>query len=237
MVALGAPTAPPGCCLPRLDRSVYTSTVRSNKGQTFTEQARRRQIVDCAIEVIAELGFVRASVARIAERVGVAKSVVLYHFATKDDLVGAIVERVMASGARVMVPAVLAEQTPAGKLAAYIRSNCAYIDTHRTESVAMFEILTSFRTSDGLRLDQAVARSVAAEPSQGEMALLDPFHIFEEGMNRGEFAAAPPLFMKNALRAAIDGAVSELARDIGYDVIGYGEQLVTIFDRATRRAS
>jgi TetR/AcrR family transcriptional regulator, fatty acid metabolism regulator protein len=205
-------------------------------GQTFTEQARRRQIVDCAIETIAELGFGRASIARIAERVGVAKSVVLYHFATKDALVSAILEQVMAGGAQVMVPAMLAEETAGGRLAAYIRANCAYLDTHRTASVAMYEILTNFRTSDGLRLDQAAARAVAEEPPQGEMALLDPIHIFEEGMSRGEFAAASPLLMKNALRAALDGAVSELARDIEYDVIAYGELLVTIFDRATRSA-
>jgi AcrR family transcriptional regulator len=210
--------------------------MRSNEKRTFTEQARRRQIVDCAVAVIAELGFGRASIARIADRVGVAKSVVLYHFATKDDLVTAIVEHVMVGGAQVMVPAMRAEQTAAGKLAAYIRANCAYLDAHRTESVAMFEILTGFRTGDGLRLDQAAARSVADEPPQGDMALLDPAHIFEDGISRGEFAALSPPYMKNAVRAAIDGAVSELARDIDYDVISYGEQLVTIFDRATRRA-
>jgi hypothetical protein len=105
------------------------------------------------------------------------------------------------------------------------------------ESVALFEIMTSFRTADGLRLDQAAARSVAMEPPQGDMAVLDPLRIFEQGVSNGEFDAVSPLFMKNALRAALDGAVSEIARDDSYDVIGYGEQLVTIFSRATRRTS
>jgi AcrR family transcriptional regulator len=206
-------------------------------GLTFTEQARQRQIVECAIEVIAERGFVHASIAQIARRVGVAKSVVLYHFATKDDLVAAIVGRVMVECAQAMTPAVLAEESAADKLVAYIRSNCAYLDTHRMASVALFEIMTSFRTADGLRLDQAAARSVALEPPQGDMAVLDPLHIFEEGMSSGEFDDVSPLFMKNALRAALDGAVSEIARDDSYDVLGYGEQLVTIFSRATRRTS
>ena len=43
--------------------------------------------------------------------------------------------------------------------------------------------------------------------------------------------------MKNALRAALDGAVWELVRDPDYDVIGYGEELVRVFDLATRVAS
>jgi AcrR family transcriptional regulator len=204
---------------------------------TFTEQARQRQIVDCAIEVIAERGFANASISRIAERVGVSKSVVLYHFATKDELVAAIVTSVFAGGAQIMASAIKAEKSAAGKLAAYIRANCAYIDAHRTASVAMFEIMTGYRSSEGLRLDQLAARSVAAEPPQGDMALLDPIHIFEEGVASGEFDEVSPLFMKNALRAAIDGAVSELSRDIGYDVVGYGEQLVTIFDRAIGRTA
>ena len=207
------------------------------EGRTFTEQARRQQIVEHAIEVIAAHGFGQASIARIAEQVGVAKSVVLYHFATKDELVGAIVAHVMTGGVTAMVPALVAEPTAAGKLAAYIRANCAYLDAHRTESVAMFEITTSFRTADGLRLDQAAARSVEADPPPGDAALLDPLHIFELGVGNGEFADLSPPFMKNALRAALDGAVSELARDPQYDVVGYGEQLVAVFDRATRRTA
>lgn len=206
--------------------------MRSKRASTFTEQARRRQIVDCAVEVVAEQGFVNASIARIAERAGVAKSAVLYYFAGKDELVAAIVERIMAAAAEVMAPAVRAEETAAGKLRAYIRANCAFLDTHRTESVALFEIMTSFRTSGGLRLDQAAARSVAAPASSQELGSLDPLHIVESGVRSGEFTPVSPLFTKNALRAALDGAVSELARDASYDVVGYGEQLIAIFARA-----
>lgn len=207
--------------------------MRSSRRSTFTEQARRRQIEECAIELIAEQGFVSASIARIAERAGVAKSAVLYYFATKDDLVSAIVERVMLAGAQAMVPALLAETSATGRLTAYIRANCVFLDGHRAESVAMFEIMTSFRTVNGLRLDQAAARSMAEQPLPDELVLLDPMRIFEEGVHSGEFADLSPLFMKNALRAALDGAVSEIARDISYDVLGYGEQLVSIFTRAT----
>jgi TetR/AcrR family transcriptional regulator, fatty acid metabolism regulator protein len=206
--------------------------MRSRAEPTFTEVARRRQILDGAIGLIAEQGFVNASIARIADRVGVAKSAVLYYFAAKDDLVAAIVEQVMADAARAMAPAVQAEHSAAGKLRAYIRANCLFLDAHRTESVAMFEILTSFRTADGLRLDQAIARPVAVKSPPSEMALLDPRHIVEEGVRTGEFSGAIPLFVGNAIRGALDGAVSEIARNASYDVLGYGEELVTIFDRA-----
>ena len=50
------------------------------KDRTFTETARRAQIVAAAIDTIAELGYGQASMARIAERVGITKGVIAYHF-------------------------------------------------------------------------------------------------------------------------------------------------------------
>lgn len=205
--------------------------------ETFTEHARRRQIVDAAIELIAREGFVGASVARIAAEAGVAKSAVLYYFPGKDALVTAVVGRVMGDAAARLATAVSAESTALNRLQAYIRANCAFLDGHRTASVAMFEIMTSFRTADGLRLDQAAQRSVEQQPPQGDQLFLDPQAILEQGVRSGELCAVDPVFTKNALRGALDGAVSELARDPGYDVIGYGEQLVTLFTAALKPAS
>ncbi|KAA0021122.1 TetR family transcriptional regulator [Antrihabitans cavernicola] len=191
-------------------------------------------MVTAAIELIAAVGYPQASIAKIADRVGIAKSVVLYHFKSKDSLVEAIVTEIFTAGAMVMVPAIAAESTAAGKLTAYIRSNIAFLDSHRVHSVAMYEILTGFRTEWGLRLDQAAAESVKAEPPQGDMATIDPIWIFQLGVRNGEFRALSPMLYKNAVRAAIDGAVSELARDLEYDVVAYGEELVTLFQLGTR---
>ena len=204
-------------------------------GPTFTEQARRTQIVAAAIEVIAAAGFPRASIAKIAEHTGIAKSVVLYHFATKDALVTAIVEDVLTRGAAVMVPAMAAETTAAGKLTAYIRSNMRFMHVNQRDTVAVLEIISGFRTENGLRLDHKLEQDTTADPPQGDLAMLDPVAIFELGIERGEFRDLSPILMRNALRAAIDGGAWELGRDSGYDVIAYGEELVEIFARATRR--
>ncbi|MFN6554220.1 hypothetical protein ACP6C7_14365 [Mycolicibacterium septicum] len=98
----------------------------------------------------------------------------------------------------------------------------------------MVEILTGYRSPDGLRLDQAAA---AAPPKDAGLTALDPESIFGDGLSSGQFRTLSPRFMKNALRAALDGAVWELVRDPDYDVIGYGEELVRVFDLATRVAS
>lgn len=216
------------------DRSVYDLTMRSSGGLTFTEQARREQIVAGAVEVIANSGYGQASLAKIADHIGIAKSVVLYYFKTKSDVIEGVVATVFMKATLVIAPSVAAEATALGKLAAYIRANVGFIANNRTAAIAMLEIVTNYRSDDGLRFDQVAAQSMQNQPPTGAQALLDPFTIFAEGVDNGEFRPLSALFMKNALRATLDNAVWEIARDPDYDVVGYGEELVTVFDLAAR---
>ncbi|MFC0543847.1 TetR/AcrR family transcriptional regulator [Kutzneria chonburiensis] len=192
------------------------------------------QLVGCAIELIAEVGFGLASLSKIAERAGVAKSVVLYHFAGKEELLNTLVMETFLASVPYMVPPVRAEETARGKLAAYIRANGRFIDENRTAALAMYEMFIGYRSPEGKRLDQVMAESVAANPPQGELAELDPGAIFELGRRTGEFREFPVLAMVMALRQAIDGAVMFLVRDKEFDVIGYCEEVVTIFEKATK---
>ncbi|MGV0741446.1 TetR/AcrR family transcriptional regulator [Mycolicibacterium sp. XJ870] len=209
--------------------------MRSERTKTFTEQARRRQIIDAATEVIAESGYAQASLARIAAQIGVAKSVVLYHFTSKAEMVEAVFVDIFERGAAVIVPAVVAETTATAKLSAYIRANIAFIASNRSIAVAMLELMAGFRDDDGLRLDQAAAKAVHEHPPTGDLAALDPLTIFEAGLRDGEFRDLSPLFMKNILRGALDSAAAEYARDPDYDVVGHGEQLIAIFEQATAK--
>jgi AcrR family transcriptional regulator len=220
------------------DRSVYSLTVRSkdeSSGRTFIEQARRAQLVACAVDLIAEVGYPQASLSKIAERAGVAKSVVLYHFAGKEELVNMLVMEAFLASVPYMLPPVQAEPTAAGKLAAYIRANGRYIDENRTTAIAMFEIFTSYRSPEGKRLDQVMVESVAANPPQGDLAELDPAALLELGQRTGEFRAFPVPAMSMALRQSIEGAVMFLARDKDFNVSDYCEEIVTIFDLATKK--
>ncbi|KRQ25903.1 MULTISPECIES: TetR/AcrR family transcriptional regulator [Mycobacteroides] len=206
--------------------------MRSEETLTFTERARRAQIVAGAIEVLAGAGYPQASLAKIAEHVGVAKSAVLYHFTSKTEVIESVMVEVFTRAATAIVPAVHAESTATARLAAYIRANIAFIVSNRVAAIALLEIITGYRSADGLRFDQAA--SGTAPPA--EFAAMDPEAIFVDGIATGEFQRVSPRFMKNALRAALDGAVWELGRDVNYDAIGYGEQLVDMFTKAVGAA-
>lgn len=203
--------------------------MRSTPGQrgTFTEDARRAQIVDCAIEVIAELGYGATSIRKIADRVGVAMSVVLYHFGNKDDLVAAVVERGYRTLLEVMVPAVDAEGSPVGKVHAFIRTYVDYMAANRTLLLAVSEIGSNFRSREGLRLDQVPLNA----DIQAALAQVDLGALVGGLGRREKLAGVPVTSIAIALRGAVDGSVAQLMRDPDFDATAYGEDVAKMFDR------
>ncbi len=205
---------------------------RSRQVPTFTETARRAQIVEYAIETIAELGYREASVRKIADRVGVAMSVVLYHFGSKDELVAAIVTELHRSLLDIMVPAVRAEPTAAGKLAAHIRAHTSYIASHPAHQLALLQIGSNYRGRDGQRLEQLVVDRTELP----ELAEVELETIFQLGRDTGEFRELSVVSMATAVRGAIGGGLMRLSADPEFDVRAYGEDLVVAFQAASRRA-
>ena len=195
---------------------------------TFTQSARRAQIVAAAIEVIAEIGWAQTSIRKIADRVGVAMSAVLYHFGTKDNLVEAIIEEMYRTALSVVVPAVDSESTATNKLAAYIRGSIAYFDTHRSHLTALVQLGTSYQPGDGRPFEE-----LGLTPElQQELAFLDPTAILAAGQQDREFGDFPIASMAVALRGAVNAVVEKILREPEFDARAYGEDLVAIFGRA-----
>ena len=63
-----------------------------SRGPYAKSSDTRARILDAALEVAGELGFHRASVARIAERAGVAVGNLHYHFGSRDELLRELME-------------------------------------------------------------------------------------------------------------------------------------------------
>lgn len=202
-----------------------------DRSASFIRTARREQIVSCAIEVIAEVGYPQASIRRIADRVGIAMSAVLYHFGSKDKLVEAIVEHMYRMMLAWVTPAVDAQSSAAAKLNAYIRSSIEYFGTHRAALLALASLATSFIPGDGRRFDELGMSSEIAE----QLAALDPASILAAGQRDGEFHEFPVESTAMALRGAINAVVDQILRERDYDAAGYGDDLVDIFGRIVRR--
>src|ERR1700685_181997 len=109
--------------------------------RTFVSNARRAQIVEAAIETVAEVGYANTSLSRIAVRLGISKGVISYHFAGKDDLTAEIVSQVLQQARAYMQPRIEAQTTGAEMLRAYIESNLEFIRDNPNQLRAIVEIL------------------------------------------------------------------------------------------------
>ena len=205
------------------------SSIGQGSTRTFTETARRAQIVAAAIDTIAELGYGQASLARIAETAGTSKGVIIYHFGGKDELMRELVAEVVARGVAYMEPQIDAEPTGAGKLRAYIESNLAFMGENRNHMVAIFEIALNARAADGSRLYDVSVQDTG-------VAALEQLLAYFQGT--GEFRAGfDPHVMAMVIRAAINAVPAQLARDPALDVAHHAREIADLFHIATRPGS
>ncbi len=203
-----------------------TSPSGQQRDRTFIETARRAQIVAAAVDTIAELGYGQASLARIAERAGTSKGVIVYHFGGKDDLVRELVAELSAKGRAWMGPRLEAESTGAGMLRTYVDANMSFIRENRGHVAAVVEIALNARGADGSPLYDMSVRE------QGAEALRQILACFQ---GTGEFRADfDPAVMAMAIRASLDAVPARLARDPGLDLDHYGRELADLFQIATR---
>jgi TetR/AcrR family fatty acid metabolism transcriptional regulator len=193
---------------------------------SFIEAARRAQIIECAIETIATLGYAQASLAQIARRAGISKGVISYYFSSKEALIEQIVTEMYAAATAFMVPQIAAESTARGMLQAYLRSDIAYIAAHRMQIAAIIEIVRNVRTKDG---------ELRYHPGWEKSDLEGLEAILRQGQEADEFRAFDLRIMAVTIRGAIDAVGRFLVDHPNRDGEGYAQELVTLFDRATRK--
>ena len=126
-------------------------------GRTFTETARRAQIVRAAIATIAELGYRNASFAQIAKRAGLSSTgLISYHFEGREELIQQVVEEVVGAIGAHMAAAMADCGSATEALRTYIVANVEFIGAHREEMKALLEIFLN----GGFEYDPATEQQV-----------------------------------------------------------------------------
>jgi TetR/AcrR family fatty acid metabolism transcriptional regulator len=195
----------------------------NDQAETFTQTARRAQLVGCAIASLAELGFQRTTVAEVGRRAGVSKGVVTYHFPARDDLIRAVVAQIFDSISQ-HVGARLAHADADTFVETYIWAWVEYYRSHREDMVAVAEVWTSFR-------DPAGRPYFGLETIEPELAGVE--HALAAGQAQQRLGPFSTRVMAVTLKGALDALLTQLTADPELDLDAYGRQLVTLFTRAT----
>ena len=195
------------------------------QARTFTETSRRTQIVAAAIETIAREGYPRASFARIARQAGLSSTgLISYHFASKRELVEQVVGTVYAELGTFMAEQMEGQPTAAAALRTYISANVRFAATHHTQMQALMNIFVS----GDLDYDAASDGRATAPVEQ----------LLHWGQRTGEFRDFDVPVMATSLQRSVEGPSFLLAREQeggSLDLDHYVDELVTLFDLATRR--
>jgi AcrR family transcriptional regulator len=195
------------------------------KRPSFIETARRAQLIESAIETIATLGYAQASLAQVAKRASISKSVITYYFSTKEELLEQTVAEIYRAAVEAVSPQIMAQPTTALRLHAYIRLAVDYIGAHRMRMVALMEIALNMRTEDG-KLRYGATEEWILAPLEA---------LLRQGQDEGDFRPFDLRVMAVTIRRAIDAVPFLFATTPDLDVEAYGRELVELFDRATRR--
>ncbi|MEV6033296.1 TetR/AcrR family transcriptional regulator [Nonomuraea sp. NPDC052116] len=196
------------------------------KRRSFIEEARRAQIVASAVEVIADVGFAQASLARIAKHAGISKGVISYHFAGKDELMEEVVTRAYTEAADHVVAAMEGVEGAGALLRTYFVANAAHMRKHRSKILALGEIFNNLRGADGkprygVHTSEEIYRAI-------EM-------IFQLGQRTGEFRDFDLRVMSVSVSAAMDSMFGYWAAYPDHDLDAHARELADLFERACRK--
>ena len=188
----------------------------------MTEQARKTQIIEAAIETIAELGYAKASFAQIAKRAGLSSTgLISYHFKAKKDLDWEIVTAVYGRLSRHMSDAMEGVSGPQAALVAYIEGLIGFmqVDPHALQAMV------------GVVMHGGVDYDADSE-RESTSGVTD---ILQWGQAEGVFRDFDVQVMATTIQRSLDGIPLAQSTNPALDLDAYARELVELFTLATQK--
>jgi TetR/AcrR family fatty acid metabolism transcriptional regulator len=190
------------------------------KSRSFIEEARRAQIVAAAIEVIAEVGYGKASLAAIAVRAGISKGVISYHFSGKDELMVVIVETIYGQAAVHILARMQGMETAGDLVRAHVQAAAEYMRERRSSLAALGQIFANLRAADG-------SPRFGMHTSEALFEGLE--RMYREGQRTGEFRAFDVRVMAVTHQAGLDNMFGYWMAHPELDLDRYARELADLF--------
>ena len=173
-------------------------TNEEKKKTSFIEEARRRQIVEIAVETIAEVGYHQTTLADIADKAKISKGVIPYYFQNKAVLIQETIRWISLSLHEYTVPRVNNQSGAMDKLRAFITSNYEYMKYHRSYMVAMVDLWGSHKTRE---------QKTAFHEKEYEQDRKWLENIIKVGQENGEIPGLNADNLASLILALIDGVM------------------------------
>jgi TetR/AcrR family transcriptional regulator len=183
--------------------------------------SRRRQIIDSAILLIAEQGHARTSLSRIAEKAGISKAAVLYHFKNKDELLDEVLARVIGGLVSHVESTLGAAASPGEAVFAYLRAMIGHLTANPSHVRVITEALAI--------AELAGNTTVRSDPSRWK-ALAD---LLGAAQRAGQMREFDTKTVAVVIGGAIDGLVGQWIAEPEFDLTAAAAELENFVRRAT----
>lgn len=173
-----------------------TTEERERPRSSFIEAARRNQIVEATISVVAESGYTAASFARIAKRASISPGLITYHFHKKEALMRAVLQTVEGR-----LDAAMADQSQnvdddsyPGALEGMLTRFVHYCVRDGDQVSAMREIRRHIHVPE-------IREAVSTSHESGNAELVS---FIEEGQSYGQFREVDAALFASVLMSGMD---------------------------------
>ena len=195
--------------------------MKSNRVRpSFTHLARREQMIQATIETVAATGLQQATLAKIADRLGIAKGGIIYHFDGRDQLIDAALTQVYERIGQAVEDHVAGAASTRDGVRRYITALMGYLDEHRLEVRLIAEAFA--RPQDPERADEQV------ESRWRNLAELIEAAMAEEATSHS--GALDPKVLAISVSGAIDALIAQGLREPDFDVKQAAEGLAQAID-------
>jgi len=173
------------------------TTGKKNSKPSFIEEARRKQILEIAMNRIINYGYENFSIQEIANEANVTKGVIYYHFKGKEELIGTLFANINNELFEYRAKLVEKQKSAVKKLETHVLETFAFLTQNHNKLVAILKIgldLKSPKASKNLFGHEATGRCNNFIEK-----------ILSDGIKSGEFLDIDPKSAAPIIQAAADG--------------------------------
>lgn len=177
---------------------------KTGRKPTFTEQARRKQILSVAAKLFLEKGFNSTSLDDIAQEVGVSRGVIFYYFDGKREIGEQTARQNMRRYSNYVRERVEKKRTSRTRLLEFVDACLDYQKDHRDVYLLYIDLIGCFGDSE-----QKYELTVAMNRRTSEWLI----ELIEAGQEKGEIARVPARDLADVIQGFVDGLMEMSALD------------------------
>ncbi|HFB66321.1 MAG TPA: TetR/AcrR family transcriptional regulator [Aeromonadales bacterium] len=173
-----------------------------NRKPTFTEQARKKQILEISLDLFIKKGFEQTSIADIAAAAGVSRGVIFYYFEGKGELGEEVIRQSLKEYGRYVQLRVNRKSSAIDKLLEFVDACLDYTDEHHDNWLVYVNTIGRFGNNN----EKNNLLAWMSERTQENLITL-----ILQGQEDGEIEDYPAQELSYILQGVVDGLMSLVA--------------------------